>query len=315
MNKRILVVGGAGYLGRTLVKFLQISDAEELEGVEVSVYDLLLYSDGFFINCPFTRGDVRDEALLMKEVAKCDVVVWLAAIVGDAACMIDPVLANEVNYRAVASFAEWCDKPVLFASTCSVYGAGQGTFYEDSPLNPLSLYAETKVKAEEALKGKALIIRLGTLYGLSDRMRFDLVVNAMTRDAICKGEINMFGGVQRRPLVSEVEAAIHLGILAFSGLEPGLYNYVGTNFTIAEIAHKVQKQTGADIRTHRLHTENRRDYRVSTLYDDFHHPDHTIEEAVDHMAQKLREGRFRDPYDIRYSNVLSMRRRKDHGET
>lgn len=211
--RRVLIIGGAGYIGSVMTRYLL------KRGYHVSVLDNLMY--GYspleeLDNHPayhFYHGDARNIQDLLTAMADVDTVVHLAAIVGDPACELDHKATIDINYEASKILAEAClHKKVdrlLFASTCSVYGASRNgeLLTENSPLNPVSLYAETKLKSEEALLSKAApplavtIFRLATAFGFSYRPRFDLVVNTLTARALHDGEISIFGGSQWRPNV------------------------------------------------------------------------------------------------------------------
>jgi nucleoside-diphosphate-sugar epimerase len=220
VNKNILVVGGAGYLGSILVRRLL------LEGFKVRVLDILMYGKeslhGFNGegNFELIEGDMRNISTLVKALYGVDAVVNLAAIVGDPACKNNPETAIETNYLANKALAEACKyhqiNRFIYASTCSVYGSMDGNKHldEDSPLNPVSLYARSKIQSEGGILAledenfSPTILRMGTLYGLSPRMRFDLVVNAMTKSAILENKIFVHGGgKQWRPFLNVEDAA------------------------------------------------------------------------------------------------------------
>ena len=143
-SSKVLVVGGAGYIGGLTTNYL------EQAGFEVRVYDNLLYEERFLKPVVFVQGDIRDTERLLAASADCDSVVFLAALVGDPACNVNPALTEEVNYKAVVDFAKAFppEKHMVFMSTCSVYGANDEIVYEDGVTNPLSSYASTKLKAE-----------------------------------------------------------------------------------------------------------------------------------------------------------------------
>jgi nucleoside-diphosphate-sugar epimerase len=149
---KILIVGGAGYVGGV------ITDLLIKNKYNVTVYDSLLYEDQYMKDCPFILGDVRDESKLKGLLSKFDTVVWIAALVGDGACNIDPKLTNEINFKSVEFLSQNFNGRIVFFSTCSVYGAQNQLLNENSSVNPLSLYASTKLKAENALKNKNAII-------------------------------------------------------------------------------------------------------------------------------------------------------------
>ena len=142
---------------------------------------------------------------------KNDAVIWLAALVGDGACAINPELTFEINAESVRFLAQNFKKRIVFLSTCSVYGAQEGLLDETSTINPLSEYASSKVQAEEYLQdSNAIIFRLGTLFGISDefsRIRLDLVVNILVTKAFTEGKLTVFGGDQWRPLLHVTDVA------------------------------------------------------------------------------------------------------------
>jgi nucleoside-diphosphate-sugar epimerase len=183
MKTHVLVTGGAGYLGSILCEHLLRAE------YRVTVLDSLLYGQSsLFHLCAhpdfdFVRGDVRDEETVKPLVQKADVLIPLAAVVGAPACQQDPWLARSVNLEAV-SLLNRLRSPrqlVVFPNTNSGYGASSGETFctEESPLRPISLYGQTKVKAEEILlqSGNAIVLRLATVFGMSPRLRLDLLVN------------------------------------------------------------------------------------------------------------------------------------------
>jgi nucleoside-diphosphate-sugar epimerase len=214
---KILLTGGAGYLGSTLSRLL-IN-----RGHYVRVLDKLLFGDSsvrdLYSNDKFQliEGDIRhteDVTFAMRDI---DAVVDLAAIVGEPACDNDHDTTQSVNYWATKLLAQVAIsnnvKKFLYASTCSVYGANEGrSLVERSPTNPLSLYAKTKLQSEQALQNletnlDSVILRMATLCGPSHRMRFDLVLNIMTATAHFKNEVRVYGGTQWRPLLDVRDAA------------------------------------------------------------------------------------------------------------
>ncbi len=214
---KVLVTGGAGYIGSVLTRSLLRA------GHEVTVLDALLFGDeavselrdvpGYHL----VEGDIRDESLVNRLAREQDAVAHLAAIVGDPACAAHPSVAVSVNVegtRVVASAARRAGAGrFVFASTCSVYGHSDETVDESSGFNPQSLYAESRVDGEAVVRSfttrdfQPVIVRFGTVYGLSPRMRFDLVVNFLTAELYRKGTISIFGGDQWRPFLHVADAA------------------------------------------------------------------------------------------------------------
>ena len=136
--------------------------------------------------------DIRDKKFYKQKLNSYDAIVWLAALVGDGACSINPDLTDEINFQTLKNLCKIYKKRIVFISTCSVYGAQNGILDENSPVNPLSHYASSKLKCESLLKNKnSIIFRLGTLFGISDnysRIRMDLVVNTLSAKAFLRGK-------------------------------------------------------------------------------------------------------------------------------
>ena len=195
---RILVTGGAGYLGSVLCEHLLDS------GHEVTAIDALRFGQhSLFHLCSdpkfhFVRGDVRNEQLMREHLADADVIIPLAAIVGAAACDRDPLMTTTVNLDAVRTLNRLRDKNqlVIFPVTNSGYGTQSGDLHctEETPLQPISLYGQTKVQAEqELLESEGCItLRLATVFGMSPRMRLDLLVNHFVYAAYTDGYIVIF---------------------------------------------------------------------------------------------------------------------------
>ena len=198
MNMRVLVTGGAGYLGSVLCESL--IDA----GYHVTVVDNLLYQqNSLFHLChrqqfDFVYGDVRDELLMKQLVTQADVVVPLAAIVGAPACDRDPSLAQAVNLEAVRMLNRLRSprQLIVYPTTNSGYGTKTGDVFctEETPLEPISLYGKTKTEAERELleSSNAITLRLATVFGMSSRMRLDLLVNHFVYAAVTDGYVVIF---------------------------------------------------------------------------------------------------------------------------
>ena len=215
--ERVLVVGGAGYLGAHLVPQL-------LErGYGARVLDIFMFGEEPLAavknhpHCELVRGDVRDITAVVRAMQGCEAVIDLAAIVGDPACDENKPLATEINRAATRMMLDiargYGTRRFLFASTCSVYGASELLMDEHSAVAPLSTYAQTKLDSENILLEAAgpefhpTGFRLGTLFGLSPRMRFDLVVHLLIIRAITEGKVTIFNGHQWRPFMHVRDAA------------------------------------------------------------------------------------------------------------
>jgi len=195
MNK-VLITGGAGYIGSILTEKLLEN------GYNVTVLDSLIYNQlsllGFCHNkqYKFIHGDVRNEPLLKELVDSVDIIIPLAAIVGMPACKSYPQVAIDVNYKHIVNVLKFSgkNKKIILPNTNSQYGSSTEIITEESPFKPLSLYAETKCDAEKALldNQNGIALRLATVFGLSYRMRMDLLVNDLTYKAITDGYLVLF---------------------------------------------------------------------------------------------------------------------------
>src|SRR4030095_9718899 len=216
--QNILLVGGAGYIGSALLPML-------LEkGHRVRLLDLFLYGAEpirDFMHHPrleIMRADFRQVDKVVEATKNMDAVIHLGAIVGDPACALNEDLTIEVNLMATRMIAEVAKgsgvSRFIFASTCSVYGACDEVLDEHSELNPVSLYARSKIASERVLLSLSdsnfapTVLRFGTIYGLSGRTRFDLVINLLTAKALIDGQITIRGGDQWRPFVHVNDAAL-----------------------------------------------------------------------------------------------------------
>jgi nucleoside-diphosphate-sugar epimerase len=200
MAEHVLVTGGLGYLGSIICEHLL--DA----GFEVTALDNLMYGtgqQGLYHLCAnpafdFVKGDVRDEELMQTVLRRADIVIHLAAIVGAAACDRDPLLAGSVNLDAVRLLVRLRSprQLIVFPNTNSGYGTTSGEMLctEETPLEPISLYGRTKVEAERVLLNSpnTICLRLATVFGMSPRMRLDLLVNHFVYAAVKEGYLVIF---------------------------------------------------------------------------------------------------------------------------
>jgi nucleoside-diphosphate-sugar epimerase len=304
----ILVTGGVGYVGGGVVNHLVNA------GHEVRIYDCLLFEDIYLKPVDFVRGDVRDTQKLKPHLAWADTVVWLVALVGDGACSLDPALTWEINVETVRYLAHNFDRRIVFMSTCSVYGAMDGLLTEESPTNPLSLYAETKLEAEKILGPTgAIMFRLGTLFGLGDtysRIRMDLVVNILTVKACLYGRVSVFGGEQYRPLlhVKDVAEAVGANVTADRG---GIYNLHAVNMRIVDLAEMLRSCVpDLQIQYTAMKFQDSRNYRVSSdkaIQAFGFNPRYTVDDGIRELKSLVEQGRIRDISSPRYSNTDFLR--------
>jgi nucleoside-diphosphate-sugar epimerase len=322
--RSVLVIGGAGYIGSALTA--QLLDL----GYHVRVLDCLLYGDEAIVpfythpNFELIEGDLRHIDTVVSAVKGMDAVVHLGAIVGDSACQVCEDLTIKINLEATRTIARvskgYGVQRFVFASTCSVYGASDEILDEKSALNPLSLYARTKLVSEKVLLslGDATfaptILRFGTIYGLSGRARFDLVVNLLAAKAFQDGEAGIFGGAQWRPLVHvrDVAQAILLTLQAPLEDVRGQILNVGSNeqnYQIADLGLIIQNMV-PHARVVTQPQEDNRNYRVR--FDKIHdllgfEPQYTVEDGVAEILSALASGQIADYRDPRYNNFAYLK--------
>ena len=320
-RQRVLVIGGGGYVGSALVPRLLRA------GYRVRVLDLLLFGDdpiAAFAGDPdfeLFRADFRQVDRVVAAMEDVDAVVHLGGLVGDPACSLDPRLTTEVNLdytRLIAEVAKGERVPrFVFASSCSVYGASDETLDEDSLLNPVSLYARSKIASENILFEMATrefaptVLRFGTVYGLSGRSRFDLVVNLLSAKAVVDGKITVFGGDQWRPFVHVEDAARAVEMVLQAPAERvrnEIFN-VGSdaqNATLGDVGRLIQRLVPTAELIDSGRDGDRRNYRVSfakiraTLG---FLPEWSLEQGVRQVVEALRSGAVRDYTDPVHSNV------------
>lgn len=318
---RVLVTGGAGYIGDAAVDYLL------KEGHEVTVYDNLMYGHNYMrrhVRLKFVRGDITDYVRLMFLIEKHDAVLHLAAIVGDGACAANPERTIEVNQEATRQIAFDCkryNKRLIFASTCSVYGANNEVLDEDSPTSPLSLYAGTKLKGEEYVceVPQHYIFRLGTLFGLSTehaRLRCDLVANILTYKACLGEKLTVYGGDQYRPLLHVRDAGELMAIACVRG-EPspmaygkdnyGTYILARDNYTILDLAQGILaicNLPASQLEITEIPFEDQRNYQVSSKRRGrFWLAERTLFFGVYEMKKVIDEGRIADVWNVQYHNA------------
>lgn len=322
----VLVTGGAGYLGSVLVPRLLEA------GHRVRVLDSLLFGgEGLLGVCSHSRfelirDDVREVKAVAAALAEVEAVIHLAALVGDAQCNGHPEEAWAVNFEATQSLIEEARAAsiprVLLASTCSCYGISDPKQLadEDSPLNAVSIYGETKVSAEASgveLSGKGSVVgvlRLATLFGLSPRMRFDLLLNEFARDALLQKRLAIYGPDSWRPFLHVQDAAdVFLRCLEVSSemLDGEVYNVGCGNYRKREIGAMLLRHV-PDLKLE--FTEGKddpRDYRVAFGKAERllgFQPQRDVEEGLLEIRTAIEAGIITDPTDERYGNTPAKAR-------
>jgi nucleoside-diphosphate-sugar epimerase len=322
---KITVTGGAGYVGACATREL-MSD-----GHEVTVLDALLHGQEAVAaaleasGARVIRGDVRDADARRAALDGAAAVVHLAAIVGDPACAQQPALAHSVNVEAAGALVADAEaagvERLVFASTCSNYGRcadPTAAVDETAPLAPVSLYAEQKVAVETMLLARppglppvATCLRFATVYGVADRMRFDLTVNEFTRDLWDGRTLDVFGEQFWRPYVHVADAARAIALVLRTPAE----RVAGTVFNVGHSDENYRKLDLVGLLRDRLpaadvrfvkREEDPRDYRVS--FERIRsqlgfEPVMRVGAGIDEVMRGLEERRFGDPFDSRFSNV------------
>jgi len=282
-------------------------------GNNVKIFDNLMYEDRFLKPLSFVFGDIRDTKKVLEHAKGCDVVILLAALVGDPACAVNPKMTEEVNYLAIKNICEQLpkEKHVIFMSTCSVYGANEDIVNEFSETNPLSCYASTKLRAEKYVVDRGgTIFRLGTVFGMGDlhsRIRADLVVNTLTIKAFTEGEITVNGGNQWRPIIAVEDIAGYIKE-ACEKKQDGIFNIAYKNVMIKDLADDIVEQF-PDVKVNKIDEmyQDKRNYKVSTdlvktKFDYLPHISPKFEISV--LKKMLEDGRIKNPNSILYNNGL-----------
>jgi nucleoside-diphosphate-sugar epimerase len=323
MSELTLVTGGAGYVGAALVEDLLEA------GRDVRVLDVLLHDQREVaerlagLGAELVEGDIRDESPRREALRGVEALVHLAAIVGDPACARDPEQSQAVNVdgtRIVMTDARNAGvRHMVFASTCSNYGRMADPTVpidEQGELSPVSLYAEQKVAIErmllsgEATPMAATCLRFATVYGVADRMRFDLTVNEFTRDLWADRDLEVFGEQFWRPYVHVRDAARAVRMV----LEAGPERMDGEVFNVGHSDENYRKLDLVEIITSQIHRgrvsyvhrdEDPRDYKVSfakVREQLAFEPRRRVPDGVREVAEALDAGAFEDPFAARYRN-------------
>ncbi|MFX0134691.1 MAG: NAD-dependent epimerase/dehydratase family protein [Candidatus Hodarchaeota archaeon] len=305
---KTLITGGAGYIGSILIPFLLN------EGFKVTIYDLLLYGGHSVLpfisnkNFFFIKGDIRDRETLNRHIKKNDIIVHLAAIVGLPACNKDKKLAYSTNVTGTKNIIDNLspNQQLIHASTVSNYGASTGdTCDENTPLEPISCYGKTKTEAEKiVLEFKNTIcLRFATAFGVSPRMRLDLLINDFVYQAYINKFLILFEKTYKRTFahVQDLSKSIIFAIKNFEKMKHSIFN-IGdnsNNYSKEEIALKIKERIDyylhfADIEA----DEDKRNYDVS--YDKINSLGFktaiTVDEGIDELIKACHIFEFQHPY-------------------
>jgi nucleoside-diphosphate-sugar epimerase len=321
---KVLITGGAGYIGSTLAPLLLAA------GHDVRVLDRLAFGGDTLLGSwcepgfEFIHGDILDIETVRAALRGRDAVVHLAAVVGDPACSREPALARATNLDASTALIEQSIragvKRFIFASTCSNYGKMKDSSQfvdENSELSPVSLYAETKVAVEKALlqTGKqegwcATPLRFATVYGVSPRMRFDLTVNEFTMELLTRKNLKVFGEQFWRPYihVRDVARAIHLVLGSPEHLVGGRVFNIGAtdqNYQKQQLVELIRPYAPDAVIEYVHRSEDPRDYRVSfgRVTDELgFRITRTVPQGIEEIVRLVRENVIRNFDETKYRN-------------
>lgn len=324
---RVVVIGGAGYIGARVVAHLLG------EGYQVRVFDNFTYGDeGLTSQQELTglgpdrleirNGDICDTKSVSEAVEDCECVVMLAAIVGHRIKEVQNRVVREVNLLASSvvldAAIEHGARRFIFASTDSVYGVQSGVMYETGTPDPVSLYSRLKLRMEERVIGAKkrsfhpTSLRVATCHGYSPRMRFDLVANSLIRDAVCRRKIVIHSGEQWRSLihVDDAARAFVSCVKAHENLISGeIFNVGNPNENLqvnnlVNIVRTLVPETEVDVLEDEPDLVN---YHLSSAKIgkilDFA-PRWTLENSIAELKEMLQRGVFKDPYDLKFQNTL-----------
>jgi len=321
-NERVLVTGGAGYVGCVLVSKLIKQE------YPVRVLDSMIFGSGGLNlvkdKCEIIEGDIRNKKSLEDSLKGVGSVIHLAAISNDPCSELNPDTTKQVNFEAtknlVAIAKNFGVKRFIYASSSSVYGIrDEPNVTEDLELRPLTIYSQTKAWSEEVIRANndanftTVNFRPATVCGYSPRMRLDLTVNILTDHAINRGRITVFGGSQKRPNIhmeDVTDSYIELLKAPKEKVAGDTFNFGYENHTILEIAHMVKKIIGKNVAIDIKETEDLRSYHISSekigkklgIY-----PKKTIEEAISGLKYAFENGLIPNPENAIYRNVQRMK--------
>jgi nucleoside-diphosphate-sugar epimerase len=292
---RILVTGGCGYVGSSLVPAL-LDD-----GHQVVVIDTEWFGNTLPVSAQLRciTGDIRDSKIYPQE--KFEVVVHLANIANDPSVDLNPELSWEVNALATLQLLHWAKgasvKDFIYASSGSVYGLSDALrVTEDLPLLPISTYNKTKMVAEQIVSNwrdefRVISLRPATICGYSPRMRFDLAVNLLTYQALSNKFIKVLGGAQVRPNIHITDMVqVYRHFINNRSIPSGSYNAGFENLTILEIAGRIADEIGAEISVEE--SNDPRSYRLdsSKLLDTGFKPQYSISDAIEDLKTRFIAG-------------------------
>jgi len=321
----VVLIGGAGFIGSVVARTLLAA------GYEVDVLDRFFYGRDSLSGVDGHPGlrihaaDTRHVEECVPAIRRAWAVIHLAELVGDPLCARDVQTTFEINHLATASLVRMCAflqvNRFLYASSCSVYGASSNPdtiLTEASPLEPVSLYAKTKILAEKAIfeqqggNFSPCVLRLGTVFGVSYRPRFDLVVNTLSMKAALEGRIEVFGGDQWRPHihVRDVAQALLRALEApLEAVRNRVFNLVGENLKINDVGRLVADIVPGTDLSFPDRVVDRRNYRVSGRGAEEElgfRPTVSVRDGITEVVGAIQSGDIQNPTDHRYYNILAF---------
>ncbi len=324
--ERVMVTGGAGYVGAVLVP--QLIDA----GYSVNVFDLYLYGTpeeifGDYANHPrltHVKGDIRDPIAVRQSLQGADAVIHLACISNDPSFELNPHLGRSINLDAfrplVKASKQAGIKRFIYASSSSVYGVKENVAVtEDLSLEPLTDYSRFKADCEKILEEErepgfvCTTVRPATVCGYSRRQRLDVIVNILTNHAVNNGKVKVMGGSQLRPNIHIQDMAdLYLLLLDLPDemVDGRIYNAGDENHSVMQLAEMVRSVVGGHVQLEVVPTNDPRSYHVSSekIYRELgFKPKHTIQEAMHDLVGAMRDGKLPDSMKAsRYFNINRM---------
>ncbi|VVB82612.1 NAD-dependent glucose-6-phosphate dehydrogenase [uncultured archaeon] len=320
---KVLITGGAGYVGSVLVP--KVLD----KGYGVRVLDLMLFGEKGLENvkdrCEIVQGSITDSKLVKKSLEGVDYVIHLASIANDPCCDLNPQLTEKVNYEAtknlVLTAKESGIKRFIFASSGSVYGIQkEKRITEDWPVNPQTIYADTKARAEKIIREQndknfvTTILRAATTAGYSPRMRLDLAVNIFTEQAINRGWLSVHGGSQMRPSIDVRDITDYYTFMLDAPAEKisgETFNASNDNYSVLEIANIVKDVVGKNVEVKIEPVVDTRNYpMVSEKITNVLglKPKYGVKESVENLKDAFERGLIPNPSDVIYRNIETMKR-------
>lgn len=322
--RRVLVTGGAGYVGSALVPKLLAA------GHRVHVLDLYLFGDDVLAEARDDpklveiKGDIRSRHTVDRAIDGCDTVIHLACISNDPSFELDPALGKSINYDAFfglldAALGHGVER-FIYASTSSVYGVKEEPeVSEDLPLEPLTDYSRYKALCEAVLLEARrpgfvpLVLRPATVCGYAARLRLDLTVNILTNHAFHNRRITVFGGVQRRPNI-HIEDVSDLYVKSLEwpdeAIDGRIFNAGYENHRVSDIAEMVRDVVGSDVEIVTSPTDDLRSYHISSERIERElgfRPQRTIADAVTDLVHAFESGHVPGALtDPRYYNIKTM---------